>query len=192
MGFSVPPIGGSMPASICSGVTAYHPTEELTCCSPAMETLMLSSMGYGSDQCSPGVSRAFSPSPTGRPNRNRIARSWGPTVKKPEARNSSTSNTITTLTMAKLLRSASASACEPASIGVSGGREGAGRSSAECGWSFIAGSLLQQVGRDAPEQVKRRRLLIEYKHRALLQGAFQRIQAEDKAGKFGVLLEDGQ
>ena len=61
MGLSVPPVGGSMPASICSGVTAYQPTVELTCCRPAIETLMLSSMGYGNDQCSPGRSSAFLP-----------------------------------------------------------------------------------------------------------------------------------
>ena len=40
--------------------------------------------------------------------------------------NAARSTTITNLTMAKLLRSASDSACEPASTGVSGGGRGSG------------------------------------------------------------------
>src|ERR1017187_4888418 len=192
MGLSVAPAGGSMPASISSGVTAYQPTVEPTCCSPAIETLMFSSIGYGNDQCSPGPSKAFSPSPTGLPKRRMMARSCGPTVKKPEARKTSTSNTITNLTIAKLLRSASDSAWEPASTGVSGGRTGSGSPLWGWSWSFMAGSLVQQVGRDAPEQVKGRRVLIEDENRALLERAFQRGEAEDEAGQFRILLEDRQ
>src|ERR1035438_33207 len=155
-----------------------------------MGTLTTSSIGYGNDQCNlPGASNAFSPSPSGLPNRRTIARSCGPTVKNPEPRNTSTRSTITNLTIAKLLRSASASAWEPASTGVSGG--------AVCSlwgwsWSFMAGSLVQQVGRDAPEQVKRRSVLIKDENRVLLQRAFQGGQPEDEAGQFRILLEDRQ
>ena len=56
----------------------------------------------------------------------------------------------------------------------------------------MAGSWLEQVGRGAPEQVKRRRMLIKDKHRALLQRIFQGRQAEDEPGQVGVLLEDLQ
>src|ERR1035441_8664246 len=191
MGLSVGPAIGSIPASICSGVTAYHPTVELTCCSPAIDTLMFSSIGYGNDQCRPGPSNALSPSPSGLPNRRMIARSCGPTVKKPEARNTSRRSTITNLTIAKLLRSASASACEPASTGVSGGRTGSGSPLWGWSWSFMAGSLVQQVGRDAPEQVKGRRVLIEDENRALLERAFQRGEAEENPAKEAVFFAIG-
>ncbi len=50
-----------------------------------------------------------------------MAFSCGPTVKKPEKRNTASSKTITALTTAKLLRNASASACDPLSTGVGGG-----------------------------------------------------------------------
>ena len=56
----------------------------------------------------------------------------------------------------------------------------------------MASSLLQPIGRDAPEQVKRRRMLVENQSRALLQGVFQRGEAEDEAGQLGILLEDRQ
>ena len=52
--------------------------------------------------------------------------------------------------------------------------------------------LLQQVGRDAAEQVKRRRVLVEDEGRAVLQRALQRVEAEDEVGQLGVLLEDRQ
>ncbi len=62
-----------------------------------------------------GLSKACSPSPTGLPMRKRIALSCGPTVKNPELRNARTSTTMMILTMKKLLRNASDSACDPAS-----------------------------------------------------------------------------
>ena len=63
----------------------------------------------------PAVNRAFCPSPTGLPKRRITAFSCGPTVKNPEQKKATTISPITILTIAKLLPSASASACEPAS-----------------------------------------------------------------------------
>src|SRR5205823_456752 len=86
-----------------------------------------SSIGEGKAQCGPGPSRAFSPSPTGLPKRRIRAFSWVPTVKKPEARKTTTNATISTFTIAKLLLNASASASVPASsITSGGGGEGGG------------------------------------------------------------------
>src|SRR5437879_40685 len=126
---------GSRPANSCCSVIAYHPTVDTTFWMPVIETFTTSSMGYGNDQCRPGPSKARSPSPTGLPKRKMIARSCGPTVKKPDPKNTSTKITITSLMMPKLLRNASDSACEPASIDVSGPYRPSGA-------SFIVGSSL--------------------------------------------------
>ena len=71
---------------------------------------------------------------TGLPSRKITAFSCGCTTKNPEARNTSTMMTSTTLTITKLLRSASESACEPASSVGSGGTGALG------GVAFFRGS----------------------------------------------------
>src|ERR1041385_341596 len=86
-----------------------------------MDTLRTSSIGYGQDQCGPGPSNASLPCATGLPSRRMIARSFERTVKKPDPRKTRTRIAIRTLTIAKLLRSASDNAWDPASNGVSGG-----------------------------------------------------------------------
>ena len=62
--------------------------------------------------------------PSGRPKRRTMAFSCDGTVKTPEAKNTITKMIMTNRTMAKLLRNASDSACEPASSAVMGARSG--------------------------------------------------------------------
>ena len=112
--------GGSVLVSSCSSVVAYQPTVEFADCTALNGIFTTSSIGGGHDQCAPGPSKALSPSPTGLPKRRITARSCGPTVKNPDAKNSTTSPAMRILTIRKLLWSASASAVEPASSGASG------------------------------------------------------------------------
>src|SRR5687767_9649727 len=83
-------------------------------------------MGYGNAQCGPGPNRILSPCPRGLPKRRITAFSCGPTVKKPDPKNTTTRMIIRILMIAKLLRSASDSACELESSGTSGGGGGSG------------------------------------------------------------------
>ena len=105
----------SSPVNSASGVVKHQPVVERTFWLSVMGIFTTSSIGYGNDQCKPAVNSAFWPVPTGLPKRRITAFSAGPTWKKPDAKNATTSSTSTTLTIAKLLRNASASACEPAS-----------------------------------------------------------------------------
>src|SRR4051794_30796805 len=106
-----------------------------------------------------------------------MARSDGPTVKKPEAMNTTTSRTITTLTTAKLLRNASASACEPASIGLWPGPEST--KSLE-GGLFMPDLFIHQIGGNAIEQIERRRMSIKDEYRTLLERTLKGIKPENE------------
>ncbi len=124
----MPPPGGSMPsvskAISCSRDIAYQPMLEVTVWSSAMGMRTTSSIGYGQDQYNfPALNSMFGPSPSGLPKRRMTAFSPGLTVKNPDAKIRTTSSAIAILTMVKLLRSASDSACEPESCisGAAGG-----------------------------------------------------------------------
>src|SRR5665213_4241507 len=157
-----------------------------TICCCVIGIFTTSSIGYGSDQCQPAPSSRLSPTPTGLPKRRMTAFSCEPTVKKPEAKNATTISSITTLTIAKLLRSASASACEPASC-----VSGAGPWSWECGWSSFM-LLAHGIGRQMLEQVKRRRAVVENQRGLPVQRLFQRVNAQQEQIQVGFLLEGVQ
>ena len=101
-------------------VKQLHPTVEVTVWIWPIGILTISSIGYGNDQCRPGRSNWPAPPPIGLPKRKITATSWEETVKIPEQRNTTTKITMTILIMAKLLFSASDSACDPASSAVTG------------------------------------------------------------------------
>src|SRR5208337_1788674 len=180
---------------------------------PVMGTCTNSSIGYGKDQCNlPGPGSSSSPLPCGLPNRRIITRSWAPTMKNPEAKKTTTSTNITTLTTAKLLRRASARACEPGSAGVGPGRlisSGGGGISSAMGFSLLrareirraasgngrlrrGGRRAQQVGGNPPQQVERRRVAVEHQRSLVFQRVLQRVQAENELGQLRLLLEDRQ
>lgn len=146
------PPGDGVAAKARSAGVKYQPTEDSAICREVMGMCSTSSMGRGKAQCRPGLSRARSPSPTGRPRRRMTAFSCGPTVKSPEPRKTKASPTMTILTMKKLLRKASASACEPASSTGGGGAGGVGGGAlggvdGRMGsWGFISG-LCSSAGR---------------------------------------------
>src|SRR5436190_11238477 len=156
-GFNVGRGGGSVLVSSCSTVVPYQPTVDFASWTALKGIFTTSSMGGGKDQCAPGPSKALSPSPIGFPKRNTTARSCGPTVKNPDAKNSTTSPAMRILTIRKLLRSASESAVEPASSCMSW----ADALGLSCEWSWscvlieIAASFLLWV-----EQIQRRCALI--------------------------------
>ncbi len=117
----------------------YQPTLEKARCDELNGTFVTSSIGRGNARCGPGPSKTPSPSPTGLPMRRMIALFCSFTVKKPEAKNITTSSTMMIWMMKKLLRKASDSACVPGSSGVGG--SAAGRPAGGCNgldsWSLI-------------------------------------------------------
>ena len=94
---------------------------------------------------------------------------------------------MTILTIAKLLRSASASACEPASQRFRRSRARAGDVRVRRSWS-----LARRIRRQIAEQIKRRRAFVENQRRLLVERLLQRVNAQQENRQLGILLEDRQ
>src|ERR1041385_1521168 len=102
-----------------------------------------------------------------------------------------TSTNMTNCTTLKLLRNASASACEPASTGVSG--------SCGCGWEweswFIAiasGSFAGTVGQRALQPEGLEHVLVQNQRGAFAERVLERVQAKQKIREVGIFLEHGE
>src|SRR5690349_16081085 len=105
-----------------------------------------------------------------------IALSCGPTIKKPEPKNTSTSIIIRNLTIAKLLRRASERAWDPASTGVgaweSKSVRGVRRLAIRQGSALNLALFAEQVRRNAAEQIERRCVLVENQYRTFFKRTF--------------------
>src|SRR6266487_2176314 len=103
---------------------------------------------------------------------------------------------MSTLTMAKLLCSASASAWVRASSMASGpGDAGwpgpAPEEGGEGGWTSFMTTLLPTAARFLRfEQIQRRRAVVEDQRGAVLEEQFERLEFEKEDGQVGLLLED--